>query len=46
MTVHIGPAWRVVLNDLGVDAVAVLRRAGLPTNLFEGDGTRITLDEC
>ncbi len=42
--VHVGAAWRVVLRDLGLDERVVLRRAGQPATLFEGDGTRITLD--
>lgn len=44
-TVHVGAAWRVILKDLNLDEVAILRRARLPTTLFEGEGSRITLDE-
>lgn len=44
-TVHVGAAWRVLLRDLGLDERVVLRRAGQPVTLFEGDGTRIGLDD-
>lgn len=44
-TVHVGKVWRLMLADLGLSAVAVLRRAGLPSGLLHGDGSRITLDE-
>ncbi len=44
-TVHVGKVWRLMLADLGLSAVAVLRRAGLPGGLLDGDGSRITLDE-
>jgi AraC-like DNA-binding protein len=44
-TVHVGPAWRLLLRDLGVDETAVLRRAGQPATLFDGDGTHVSLDE-
>ncbi|MEO1307690.1 MAG: AraC family transcriptional regulator ligand-binding domain-containing protein [Pseudomonadota bacterium] len=44
-TVHVGKVWRLLLADLGLDAVAVLRRAGLPSGLLDGDGNRIALDE-
>jgi len=44
-TVHVGKVWRLMLADLGLSATAVLRRAGLPSGLLDGDGTRITLDE-
>lgn len=42
--VHVGKGWRLVLADAGIDPRAVLRRAGLPSGLFDGDGSRITLD--
>ncbi len=44
-TVHVGKVWRLMLADLGLSAVAVLRRAGLPAGLLDGDGSRITLGE-
>ena len=43
-TVHVGPAWRLLLRDLGVDELAVLRRAGLPVTTLEGEGAYISLD--
>lgn len=42
--VHVGPAWRLLLHDLKLDELAILRRAGLPSNTLDGEGTRITLD--
>lgn len=44
-TVHVGKVWRLMLADLGLSAVAVLRRAGLPSGLLDGDGSRIALDD-
>ena len=44
-TVHVGKVWRLMLADLGLSAATVLRRAGLPSGLLDGDGSRITLDE-
>jgi len=43
-TVHVGKVWRLMLTDLGLDAATVLRRAGLPSGILDGDGTRISLD--
>lgn len=43
--VHVGKVWRLILADLGLSGIAVLRRAGLPSGLLDGDGSRITLDE-
>lgn len=43
--VHVGGAWRLVLRDLGLDEVAILRRAGLSPTLFQGDGSYISLDD-
>lgn len=43
-TVHVGKAWRLILSDLGLSTQTVLRRAGLPSGVLDGDGTRITLD--
>jgi len=34
-----------MMADLGLDAATVLRRAGLPSGLLQGDGSKITLDE-
>lgn len=34
MTYAVEPAWRAVLRDLDLDATQVLRRAGLPEDLF------------
>lgn len=44
-TAHVGNGWRILLMDLGLDAFAVLRRAGQPATLFDGGGTHISLDE-
>jgi len=44
-TVHVGKVWRLMLADLGLSRVGVLRRAGLPGGLLDGDGSRISLDE-
>ncbi|MEZ5751722.1 MAG: AraC family transcriptional regulator ligand-binding domain-containing protein [Paracoccaceae bacterium] len=44
-TVHVGKVWRLMLADLGLSPVAVLRRAGLPSGLLDGEGSRVTLDE-
>lgn len=42
--VHVGKVWRLMLADLGLDGTSVLRRAGLPSGILDGDGTRIPLD--
>lgn len=44
-SVWVGQPWRVVLRDLELDEQAVLRRAGQPSRLFEGDGSWISVDE-
>jgi len=44
-TVHVGKVWRLMLADLGLSRVAILRRAGLPGGVLDGDGSRISLDE-
>ena len=44
-TVHVGRGWRLILSDLGLSALVVLRHAGLPAGLLDGDGSRIPLDE-
>ena len=43
--VYVGQPWRVVLRDVGLDAEAVLRRAGQPNDLFDGDGSWISVDD-
>jgi AraC-like DNA-binding protein len=42
--VYVGQPWRIVLRDLGLDATAVLRRAGQPPRLFEAEGSWISVD--
>lgn len=42
---HVGPAWRLILRDLGLDEPSVLRRAGLPADVLDGDGSVIRLDD-
>ncbi|MEM9460015.1 MAG: AraC family transcriptional regulator ligand-binding domain-containing protein [Myxococcota bacterium] len=44
-TVHVGRAWRLLFRDLGLDEVAILRRAGLPPTLLDSEGTHISLDD-
>lgn len=44
-TVHVGSAWRLLLHDLGLDERSILRRAGQPSTLFEGEGSRIGVDD-
>ncbi len=41
--VHVGKAARILMSELGLDPVVVLRRAGLPSGLLEGDGSKILL---
>ena len=43
-TVHVGPAWRMILEDLKLDELTVLRRAGLPATALDGEGTQLSLD--
>ncbi len=43
--VHVGKPARILMSELGLDPVIVLRRAGLPTGLLEGDGSKILLGE-
>ena len=38
----INPGWRILLRDVGVDAGNLLRRAGLPGDLFSRE--RVVLD--
>lgn len=42
--VHVGKAVRILISELGLDHIAVLRRAGLPTGMLDGDGSQVTLD--
>jgi AraC-like DNA-binding protein len=42
---HVGKVWRLTLLDLGLDPRAILRRVGLSPGTFEGDGSRIPLDD-
>ena len=43
--VYVGQPWHVVLRDVGLDSEAVLRRAGQPSRLFDGDGSWISVDD-
>lgn len=43
--VHVGKTWRMLLLEIGLDPTSVLRKAGLPSGLFDGSGSRITLDD-
>lgn len=43
--VHVGKAWKLLLLDLGLSPQNVLRLAGLPGGLLDGDGTRISVDQ-
>lgn len=43
--VHVGSAWRLILRDLGLDELTILRRAGLPSTLLDGDGSYISLHD-
>ncbi len=43
--VYVGQPWLVILRDLELDTEAVLRRAGQPSNLFDGDGSWISVDD-
>lgn len=43
-TVHVGKVWRLMLADLGLGITTVLRRAGLPSGVLDGEGSRISLD--
>ncbi|MEL6349899.1 MAG: AraC family transcriptional regulator ligand-binding domain-containing protein [Myxococcota bacterium] len=43
--VHVGNAWRIIFRDLKLDEQTVLRRAGLPTTLLDGEGTYVSLDD-
>lgn len=41
----VSPGWRVLLQDAGLNAANVLRRAELPADLFARDRTQLTTDE-
>ena len=45
LQVHVGKAARILMLELGLDEMTVLRRAGLPCSLLDGDGSRISLSE-
>lgn len=38
----LGPTWRLLLADMGVDAAAVLAHAGLPADLFNRDDAALS----
>ena len=44
-SVWVGQPWRVVLRDLELDEQAILRRAGQPSPLFDGDGSWVSVDD-
>ncbi|QUR67719.1 helix-turn-helix domain-containing protein [Mycobacterium spongiae] len=44
-TYSVDPGWRVVLRDLRVEVAAVLRRAGLPPDLFGRGDARLTAEQ-
>lgn len=39
------PGWRLLLRDAGIDPASVLRRAGLPADLFARDRTFLDADD-
>jgi AraC-like DNA-binding protein len=41
----VNAGWRIMLRDLGVNAINVLRRAGLPDDLFAREGAMLTTEE-
>jgi AraC-like DNA-binding protein len=41
----VNPGWRLLLNDLGIRPVDVLRRAGLPDDLFGREKETVSTDE-
>ena len=41
----VNPGWRILLNDVGLSATNVLRRAGLPDDLFARQKVRLSTDE-
>ena len=38
------PGWRILLRDLGIDAIRVLRRARLPEDFFARENAAVTTD--
>ncbi len=44
-TFEVQPGWKLMLIDLGTDPVAILKKAGLPANLFNKVNARISTDE-
>lgn len=44
-SVYVGQPWRIMLRDLDLDERVVLRRAGQPPGLFDGDGSWISVDD-
>lgn len=40
----VSPTWRLVLKDLGVQPADVMRRAGLPENLFDKPNARVSTE--
>lgn len=42
--VHVGKAVRILLSELGLDHITVLRSAGLPPGVLDGNGSHIKLD--
>lgn len=42
----LSPGWALLLNDAGISADNVLRRAGLRRDLFTSGRKTITIDEC
>jgi AraC-like DNA-binding protein len=42
----VNPGWGLLLADAGINAANVLRRAGLPRDLFRSGQRTITVDQC
>ncbi|MDJ0766937.1 MAG: AraC family transcriptional regulator ligand-binding domain-containing protein [Myxococcota bacterium] len=42
---QVKPAWRLMMNDLNINPVNVLKRAGLPADLFGREKSSLTTDE-
>ncbi len=45
LLVHVGKAANLVIAELGLNKLTVLRRAGLPAGLLDGEGSRVTVEE-
>lgn len=43
--VHVGKAARILMSELGLNEITVLRRARLPSSLFDGDGSWVSLSQ-